>query len=88
MVSGQHDQGLVQANPGIDETKQVGQGAVQMQDVVFALEAGGSEDMADIVGRGKAYSKVVGFIVAAEVLVLDKGLGKVEGQFVPSRTYG
>ena len=40
MVGGKHDQCLVQTDLGIDETEQVGQGAVETQDVVFALQAG------------------------------------------------
>ncbi len=49
----------------IDETKQLGQGAVQAQDVVLALEAGWPENMPDIVGRGKTDGELVRRRVAA-----------------------
>ena len=49
-VAAEHDQGLVQPDFFIDEFKQVGQGPIQTQDVVFGLQAGGPEQVADVVG--------------------------------------
>ena len=72
----------------VDELKQLCQAAIQLQQVVFHFQAGGAEQVPDIVGGRKADRQVVGYRVLAQLLCLQQGLGEIQGQLVAGRTYG
>ena len=50
MIGGQHDQGIIQSNFLIHIGEQFRQRTVKARDVVFALQAGCTKHVADIIG--------------------------------------
>ena len=51
VICRQNDQRMVEADLIVDECQQLGQCAVELQDVVLALEARRAKDVTDVVGR-------------------------------------
>ena len=56
MVGGQHDQRVLESDLLVDESEQVGEGAVQLQDDILVLETGGSEKMVDGMSSWPSFS--------------------------------
>src|SRR5262245_45759518 len=54
VVTRQYNQRVFQPELAVDINKQVSQGAVKTQQIVFHFEARRTEDMSDVVGGGKA----------------------------------
>ena len=71
-----------QADILIHEAKELREGSIEAKEVVLALEARRTEQVAHVVGGGEADRQVVRNRVPAEMLVLDQRFRELEGQFV------
>ena len=53
------------------------QNPIQSQDIVLGLETGRTEQVANVVCRGKTDTEIVRHIVVTELFVLDQHFGKI-----------
>ena len=51
MIGGQHDEGILKPDRLIDESEEIGQGAVEPQHHVFVFQAGRPEKVVDRINR-------------------------------------
>ena len=69
MVGRQNDQRVLKPDFLIHIGEEIGEGAVESQQVVFGFKAGEAEEMADVVGRRIADAEVVGDVVIAQAFL-------------------
>ena len=88
VIGREHDQRVLQPDLLVDMGEERRQGAVEPRQVVLGLQAGGAEEVPDVVGGGEAHREVVRHLVPAELLVVDERLREVQGQLVAGRAEG
>jgi len=75
VIGGDDDHGPLQADLTVGELQQVGDGAIELEQHVLALEAGRAEEVVDRVEAGEAHGEVIRDRVSAEVLAGDEPHG-------------
>ena len=88
MIGRQHDQRMFKSHLFVDKAEQVCHSPIQTYQVILHFEAGGAEQVADIVRRGKTNGQVVRSLILPQALCLQQGLGEIQCQFIPRGTDG
>jgi len=58
---------------------------VQTQDLILHLQAGGTEQVVDVIRGREADGEVVRDIAITQLFVLDQGFGKIQGELIAGR---